>query len=100
METNTMLKATCRGDTVDYQVLFNLAIGAVSVTGGWVLSRVYHSLDRLDEDVRKIPMNYVQKDDFKTAVADIKNDIRTGFAQVDRTLNSLFDRVNEKADKS
>jgi hypothetical protein len=54
----------------------------------------------LDEDVRKIPLNYVQKDDFKTAVADIKNDIRTGFAQVDRTLNSLFDRVNEKADKS
>ena len=89
-----------RGNKVDYQVLFNLAVGAVSVTGGWVLSRVYHSLDRLDEDVRKIPMNYVQKDDFKTAVADIKNDIRTGFAQVDRTLNSLFDRVNEKADKS
>jgi hypothetical protein len=60
---------------------------------------VYHSLDRLDEDVRKIPLSYVQKDDFKSAVADIKNDIRTGFAQVDRTLNSLFDRVNEKADK-
>jgi len=88
-----------RGNKVDYQVLFNLAVGAVSVTGGWVLSRVYHSLDRLDEVVRKIPLNYVQKDDFKTAVADIKNDIRTGFAQVDRTLNSLFDRVNEKADK-
>ena len=50
--------------------------------------------------MRKIPLSYVQKDDFKTAVADIKNDIRTGFAQVDRTLNSLFDRVNEKADKS
>ena len=85
---------------MDYQVLFNLAVGAVSVTGGWVLSRVYHSLDRLDEDVRKIPMNYVQKDDFKTAVADIKNDIRSGFQQVDRTLNTLFERINEKADKA
>ena len=81
-------------------MLFNLAVGAVSVTGGWVLSRIYHSLDRLDEDVRKIPMTYVQKDDFKSAVADIKNDIRTGFSQVDRTLNSIFERLNDKADKA
>ena len=84
---------------MDYQVLFNIAYGLAGIFGGYVLNRVYSSLDRLDDDVRKIPMNYVQKDDFKTAVADIKNDIRTGFAQVDRTLNSLFDRVNEKADK-
>jgi hypothetical protein len=85
---------------VDYQVLFNLAVGAAGLCGGYVLSRIYHSLDRLDEDVRKIPINYVQKDDFKSAVADIKNDIRTGFSQVDRTLNSIFDRLNEKADKA
>jgi hypothetical protein len=85
---------------VDYQVLFNLAVGAAGLFGGYVLSRIYHSLDRLDEDVRKIPINYVQKDDFKSAVADIKNDIRTGFSQVDRTLNSIFDRLNEKADKA
>lgn len=84
---------------MDYQVLFNLAVGAAGLFGGYVLSRIYHSLDRLDEDVRKIPINYVQKDDFKSAVADIKNDIRTGFSQVDRTLNSIFDRLNEKADK-
>ena len=84
---------------MDYQVLFNLAVGAAGLFGGYVLSRIYTSLDKLDEDVRKIPLNYVQKDDFKTAVADIKNDIRTGFSQVDRTLNSIFDRLNEKADK-
>ena len=81
-------------------MLFNLAVGAAGLFGGYVLSRIYHSLDRLDEDVRKIPINYVQKDDFKSAVADIKNDIRTGFSQVDRTLNSIFDRLNEKADKA
>lgn len=85
---------------MDYQVLFNLAVGIAGLFGGYVLSRIYHSLDRLDEDVRKIPLNYVQKDDFKTAVADIKNDIRSGFQQVDRTLNTLFERINEKADKA
>ncbi len=85
---------------MDYQVLFNLAVGVAAAFGGWVLSRIYASIDRLDEDVRKIPLNYVQKDDFKTAVTDIKNDIRAGFQQVDRSLSVLFDRINEKADKA
>jgi len=85
---------------VDYQVLFNLAIGAAGLFGGYVLTRIYNAIDKLDDDVRKIPLNYVQKDDFKTAVADIKTDIRTGFQQVDKTLNTLFDRLNEKVDKS
>ena len=85
---------------MDYQILFNLAVGVAAAFGGWVLSRIYASIDRLDEDVRKIPLNYVQKDDFKTAVTDIKNDIRAGFQQVDRSLSVLFDRINEKADKA
>lgn len=85
---------------MDYQVLFNLAIGAAGLFGGYVLTRIYNAIDKLDDDVRKIPLNYVQKDDFKTAVADIKTDIRTGFQQVDKTLNTLFDRLNEKVDKS
>lgn len=85
---------------MDYQVLFNLAVGAAGVFGGWILSRIYNSIDKLDADVRKIPLNYVQKDDFKTAVADIKNDIRAGFQKVDYSLNALFERINEKADKA
>ena len=85
---------------MDYQVLFNLAIGAAGLFGGYVLTRIYNAIDKLDDDVRKIPLSYVQKDDFKTAVADIKNDIRSGFQQVDRTLNTLFERINEKADKA
>ena len=84
---------------MDYQVLFNIAIGAAGVFGGWVLNRIYVSIDKLDNDVRAMPHTYVAKDDFKSAVADIKSDIRSGFAQVDKTLNTLFDRINEKADK-
>ncbi len=85
---------------MDYQVLFNLAIGAAGLFGGYVLTRIYNAIDKLDDDVRKIPLNYVQKDDFKTAVADIKTDIRSGFQQIDKTLASIFDRLNEKADKA
>ena len=85
---------------MDYQVLFNLAVGTAGIFGGYVLSRIYNAIDKLDDDVRKIPLSYVQKDDFKTAVADIKTDIRSGFQQIDKTLASIFDRLNEKADKA
>lgn len=84
---------------MDYQVLFNLAIGVAGLFGGYVLTRIYNAIDKLDDDVRQIPLNYVQKDDFKTAMADLKTDIRTGFQQIDKTLNTIFERLNEKADK-
>lgn len=84
---------------MDYQVLFNIAFTVAGVLGGWVLNRIYVSLDKLDTDVRAMPHTYVAKDDFKTAITEVKTDIRAGFAQIDRTLSSIFDRLNEKADK-
>jgi hypothetical protein len=85
---------------VDYQVLFNVAIGAAGLFGGYVLSRIYNAIDKLDADVRAMPHTYVQKDDFKSAILDIKTDIRVGFQQVDKTLHTIFDRLNDKADKA
>jgi len=79
---------------VDYQLLFNIAIGAIGVLGGWVLTRIYSAIDKLDDDVRNIPKNYVQKDDFNIAMREVKTDIRDGFSQVERTLSSIFDRLN------
>ena len=84
---------------MDYQVLFNIAFTVAGILGGWVLNRIYVSIDKLDNDVRAMPHTYVAKDDFKNAITDIKTDIRSGFAQIDRTLASIFDRLNEKADK-
>lgn len=85
---------------MDYQVLFNVAIGAAGLFGGYVLSRIYNAIDKLDADVRAMPHTYVQKDDFKSAILDIKTDIRVGFQQVDKTLHTIFDRLNDKADKA
>ena len=85
---------------MDYQVLFNAAFVVCGILGGWVMNRVYVAIDKLDADVRNLPHTYVSKNDFKDAVSDIKTDIRTGFQQVDKTLNTLFERLNEKVDKS
>ena len=91
--------STRRGKDVDYQVLFNIAYGLAGIFGGYVLNRVYSSLDRLDDDVRKFPTHYVQKDDFNIAMREVKTDIREGFAQVDRTLNTMFERINHIANR-
>lgn len=84
---------------MDYQVLFNIAFTALGALGGILLTRIYSALDRMDEDLRKMPMNYVQKDDFKSAISDIKNDIRNGFTQINSSLNIISERLNDKMDK-
>jgi predicted RNA-binding protein with EMAP domain len=73
---------------VDYQVLFNLAITAAAFFGGWTLSRIYAAIDRLDADVRNLPHDYVSKDDYRTDMKEIKEQ-----------LSKIIDKLDDKADK-
>lgn len=73
---------------MDYQVLFNIAMTIAAFFGGWILSRIYSSIDRLDTDVRKMPTVYVAKEDYRGDMRDIKE-----------MLNKIFDRLDDKADK-
>lgn len=73
---------------MDYQVLFNLSITAAAFFGGWVLNRIYMSIDRLDKDVRDLPHVYLAKDDYKSDMRDIKD-----------MLNKIFDKLDSKVDK-
>lgn len=57
---------------MDYQVLFNLAVTLAGFFGGWVLSRIYTSIDKLDHDVRRLPEKYVLKSDYRQDIHDIK----------------------------
>ncbi len=73
---------------MDTQILFNIIVGIAGVFGGWILNNISRSLERLDEDVRQMPINYVTKADYKTDIADIKE-----------MLGKIFDRLETKADK-
>jgi hypothetical protein len=73
---------------MDYQVLFNIAVGLTGVFGGWTLSRIYTAIDRLDKDVRDLPHIYVSKDDYREDVREIKE-----------LLGAIFKRLEHKADK-
>jgi cell fate (sporulation/competence/biofilm development) regulator YmcA (YheA/YmcA/DUF963 family) len=73
---------------VDYQMMFNLAVSVAAFFGGWTLSRIYTAIDRLDQDIRSIPHDYVSKSDYKTDMHDIKD-----------MLNKIFDKLDAKVDK-
>jgi hypothetical protein len=57
---------------MDLQISFNIAMAIAGFLGGWVLNSISRKIDRLDEDVREMPSNYVLKQDYKYDIAEIK----------------------------
>lgn len=85
---------------MDYQVLFNIAFGAAGVFGGWVLNNITKSIERLDTDVRAMPHTYVSKEDWKDAMREMKDEMRSGFDRMETNMNSVFKKLDKKEDKS
>lgn len=73
---------------MDYQVLFNIAITIAVFFGGWTLNRIYMAIDRLDGDVRNMPLTYVTRDDYRNDMREIKD-----------MLGKIFDKLDGKVDK-
>ena len=68
--------------------MFNVAIALAGFIGGWVVNRVFALLDRIDADMKSIPMQYVSKDDYREDIREIKE-----------MLGAIFKRLEGKADK-
>lgn len=85
---------------MDYQVLFNIAFGIAGVFGGWVLNNITKSIERLDTDVRAMPHTYVSRDDWKDAMREMKDEMRSGFDKIDANLNNVFKKLDRKEDKA
>jgi hypothetical protein len=73
---------------MDYQVLFNISVAAAGFFGGWTLNRIYQAIDRLDGDVRNMPLNYVTRDDYRNDIKDVRE-----------MLGKIFDKLDGKVDK-
>jgi len=73
---------------METQALINAAIAVAGFLGGWILNRIMRSLDRLDEDVRKLPEKYVAKEDYRRDISEIKD-----------MLEKIFCKLDHKADK-
>ena len=59
-----------------------------SFFGGWTLNTITRSLERLDNDVRNLPHSYVNKDDYRNDIKEVKD-----------MLGKIFDKLDTKVDK-
>ena len=73
---------------MDSQMLFNIVIGLASFFGGWVLNNITKAIDRLDDDVRNLPIIYLTKNEYHRDIDDIKT-----------MLGKIFDKLDNKVDK-
>ena len=72
----------------DGQILFNIIVGLAGVFGGWILNNISRSIERLDKDVRAMPLTYVTRVDYRADIEEIK-----------AMLMRINDKLDAKADK-
>ena len=73
---------------MDYQIAFNIALTLAAFLGGYTLSNIGKAIERLDNDVRAMPIKYLSKDDYR-------DDLR----RIEEMLGKIFDRLDGKVDK-
>lgn len=72
----------------EMQVIFNIVIGIAGMFGGWILNNISRSIERLDKDVRQMPLTYVTRADYRADIDEIKT-----------ILGRIWDKLDDKADK-
>jgi hypothetical protein len=72
----------------DGQLLFNIIVGVAGMFGGWILNNISRSIERLDKDVRQMPLTYVTRIDYRADIDEIKT-----------ILGRIWDKLDDKADK-
>jgi hypothetical protein len=76
------------GGGMEAQSLINAGLAVGGFFAAWILNRIMQSLDRLDEDVRKLHEKYVAKEDYRRDISEIKE-----------MLDKIFCKLDHKADK-
>lgn len=70
------------------QDLFNVAVSIAGFLGGWVLNNIYKTMERLDRDVRQMPLMYVTQNTYRADIDEIKG-----------MLTRIHDKLDHKVDK-
>lgn len=73
---------------MDLQTAFNIVIGVAAFLGGYIVNRITTLLDRLDKDVREMPLKYVTRIDFQRDIDELKELCR-----------EISKKLDHKADK-
>jgi hypothetical protein len=73
---------------MDNQQLFNLVVSVAGFLAVYTLNGLTRKIQRLEDDMKTLPHDYVQKDDYRADTRDIKE-----------MLKQIFDKLDGKADK-
>jgi cell fate (sporulation/competence/biofilm development) regulator YmcA (YheA/YmcA/DUF963 family) len=73
---------------MDNQQLFNLVVSAAGFLAVYTLNSLTRKIQRLEDELKTLPHDYVQKDDYRADMRDVKD-----------LLKQIFDKLDGKADK-
>ena len=73
---------------METQILINAGFAVAGCLGGWILNNISRAIVRLEDKVADLPHTYVQKDDYRRDIDDVKG-----------MLKQIFDKLDNKADK-
>lgn len=74
---------------MDTQVIFNIAVSCAGGLALWVLNTMTRQIQKLEDKLDALPHDYVQKDDYRSDIREMKE-----------MLRQLFDKLDNKADKA
>jgi hypothetical protein len=73
---------------VDPQFLINIGFGAAGAFGMWIINRLTTSVQKIEDDIKELPVRYVAKDDYRSDITEIKT-----------MLHDIYKELRNKADK-
>jgi cell fate (sporulation/competence/biofilm development) regulator YmcA (YheA/YmcA/DUF963 family) len=73
---------------MDNQQLFNLVVSVAGFLAVYTLNGLTRKIQRLEDELKTLPHDYVQKDDYRADMRDIKE-----------MLKQIFDKLDNKQDK-
>ena len=82
------------------QNVINWLVAATGGLFGWLMKMLWDAVKELKKDIRQIerdlPDLYVRKDDWRTSIHDLKDDMQRGFDKLDATIQTIFKRIDLK----
>jgi len=74
---------------MDNQQIFNIVVSFAGFLAVYVFNNTTKQIQRLEDKINELPKEYVAKDDYRSDIAEVKN-----------ILKQIFDKLDNKADKS
>jgi len=74
---------------VDNQQIFNAVVSIAGFLAVFVFTNMTKQIQRLEDKINELPKEYVAKDDYRSDITEVK-----------AILKQIFDKLDNKADKS